>query len=119
MTLPLEECERQALLLALARLSLERPGWDDMLNRIARRIDNDEGQRAKLYDQFRAIHRVPPSPLLDAIESVRTAVLASEEPQSRALFALAAMVGVCLAANCTTTELRHWLSTYFGIGSDG
>jgi len=56
-TLELEEGERQALLLALAHLSVERPGWDHMLNEIARRIDNVAGDRAKLYDQFRALRQ--------------------------------------------------------------
>jgi len=50
--LALEESERQAVLMALAHLAVERPGWDYMLNRIALRIDNGT-TRAELYDQFR------------------------------------------------------------------
>lgn len=55
--LELEEGERQVVLMALAALSIERPGWDHMLNEIARRIDNDEGGRAKLYDGFRELRK--------------------------------------------------------------
>lgn len=39
-TLKIDECERQMLLLAMAELALSRPGFDDMLSRIAERIDN-------------------------------------------------------------------------------
>jgi hypothetical protein len=55
MTLELDEGDRQAVLLALARLAVERPGWDDMLNRIAMRIDNVNEGRAVLFDEFRAL----------------------------------------------------------------
>ena len=54
--LQLAEEERQALLLALAHLAIERPGWDDMLNRIALKIDNDLGGRAGMYDEFKALN---------------------------------------------------------------
>ena len=36
----LSEEERQLVLLALAALSVERPGFDDALNAVALRIDN-------------------------------------------------------------------------------
>jgi len=49
------EPERQMLLLALATLSLERPGWDEYLNTIAAKMDNINGGRAALYDQYRTI----------------------------------------------------------------
>jgi len=52
-TLDLEESDRQLVLLALAVLSLRSPGFDDALNRIAIRIDNVSGERAKTYDNFR------------------------------------------------------------------
>jgi hypothetical protein len=60
--LELEEEERQAVLLALAALAVERPGWDDMLNRVALRIDNAVSGRAQMYDQFRCLRagREPP-----------------------------------------------------------
>jgi hypothetical protein len=54
-TIVLDESERQAVLLALAKLSLERPGWDDMLNRIALKMDNASAGRAQMYDSFRAL----------------------------------------------------------------
>jgi hypothetical protein len=50
----LDEGERQMVLLALAHLSNERPGWDDLLTRIALRIDNVRG-RAVMYDQFKTL----------------------------------------------------------------
>lgn len=49
----LGESERQLVLMALAHLSLERPGWDDALNRIAMKMDNIDLARAKMYDSFR------------------------------------------------------------------
>lgn len=57
--LPLSEEERQATLLALAHLANERPGWDQMLNNIALRIDNDDPKypgRAAMYDAFKHVH---------------------------------------------------------------
>jgi hypothetical protein len=53
----LEEAERQMVLLALARLSIERPGWDAALNRLAMKIDNDREGRAEMYDAFRKLGR--------------------------------------------------------------
>lgn len=49
--------EGQMILLALAKLSLERPGWDDALNEIALKMDNrtDVG-RGEMYESFREIH---------------------------------------------------------------
>jgi hypothetical protein len=55
MNLDLEEADRQLVLLALAVLSLRSPGFDDALNRIAVRIDNVEGGRAKMYDELRRL----------------------------------------------------------------
>jgi len=56
MTLELDEGERQLVLLALAKLSIERPGWDAALNRIALRMDNTENGRAQMYDDFRKLN---------------------------------------------------------------
>lgn len=53
MTLDLSEEDRQMTLLAFAHLSVERPGWDDALNRIALRIDNVENGRAVMYERYR------------------------------------------------------------------
>lgn len=55
MTLELSEEERQAVILALSRLSIERPGWDFMLNEIACKMDNVSEKRAVMYDQFRKL----------------------------------------------------------------
>jgi hypothetical protein len=54
--LPLSEEERQVVLIALGHLAAERRGWDDMLNRIALRIDNAVEGRAEAYDNFRSMH---------------------------------------------------------------
>ncbi len=54
-TLILEEEERQVVLIALAHLSIDRPGWEDALARIARRIDNDKDGRPEMYDNFRQV----------------------------------------------------------------
>lgn len=54
------------ILLALAVLSIDSPGFDDALNRIAIRIDNrvkridsieGDRDRAELYDKFRETRR--------------------------------------------------------------
>lgn len=55
--LELNEGERQMVLMALAHLSVERPGWDDALNRLALQIDNQGDGRALMYDDFRTLHR--------------------------------------------------------------
>jgi hypothetical protein len=57
LSLELDEAERQMLLLALAHLSVERPGWDDALNRIACKIDNITDGRAVLYEEFASLRR--------------------------------------------------------------
>lgn len=46
-----EESDRQAMLLALAELALSRPGWDDMLRRIAARLAGED-----LYDEFKRLN---------------------------------------------------------------
>lgn len=60
--LDLDEADRQAVLLALARLSIERPGWDEYLNGIALRIDTNVNGRASTYDQFRTLSIEEASP---------------------------------------------------------
>lgn len=55
-TLAVTEAERQVLLLALAKLSIERPGWDHLLSDIAQRIDNRKNDRPEMYDDFRRMH---------------------------------------------------------------
>ena len=64
--LKLDEGERQVVLLALAHLANERPGWDDMLNRVALRIDNEDPKhpgRAVMYDAFKTVHTGRDCPL--------------------------------------------------------
>ena len=58
--LHVSEEQRQLLLLALAHLSLEHPGFDFALNELALKADNNVGDRAEMYDGFRALrHRSP------------------------------------------------------------
>ena len=48
--LELTEDKRQALILAVAHLAIERPGWDDYLSRIAK----DLGDEAlDMYERFK------------------------------------------------------------------
>lgn len=63
----LDEEERQMLLKALADLSRTNPGWDDALNRIALRVDNDHRGRAEMYDGFRQLSRARP-PTLEVLK---------------------------------------------------
>jgi hypothetical protein len=51
-----EEGQRQATLLALAKLSIERPGWLDMLEEIALLMDNRVDDKPELFHKFRNIH---------------------------------------------------------------
>lgn len=53
----LDEGERQMMLMALAHLSIERPGWDDALQRLAMQLDNEQNGRPQMYDEFRQLHR--------------------------------------------------------------
>lgn len=59
------EGDRQLTLMALAHLAVERPGFDYALNLLACRIDNVENGRAKLYDQFKALHEKAITQTLD------------------------------------------------------
>lgn len=54
--LTIQEDERQLILMALAHLAVERPGWDDALARIAMKMDNQIGGRPQLFDQFKELH---------------------------------------------------------------
>lgn len=56
-TITLDESERQVLLLALAHLAVERPGWDHMLTQIAKRMDNQlPNGRPQMYEDFKRFH---------------------------------------------------------------
>ena len=52
----LSEEDRQLVILALAKLSLEQPGWAQALNEIALKMDNSlpDGS-AEMFQAFRAI----------------------------------------------------------------
>ncbi len=54
----LEEGERQMVIMALAHLAIERPGWDDALHRLALQLDNEQNGRPEMYDEFRKLHRL-------------------------------------------------------------
>jgi hypothetical protein len=56
-SLVLEEGQRQMLLLALAHLAVERPGWDEALSEIAQRIDNRKDGKPEMYEHFRVMHQ--------------------------------------------------------------
>lgn len=47
------EEERQMMLMALAHLAVERPGWDDALNRLALKLDIAVTGKAKMYEGFK------------------------------------------------------------------
>jgi hypothetical protein len=55
--LELEEGDRQIVLMALAHLSIERPGWDKALHVLALQIDSQRDGRACMYDEFRTLRR--------------------------------------------------------------
>jgi hypothetical protein len=55
MQVEIDEAQRQMILLALAHLSIERPGWDWALNQIAVLMDNVVNERGELYDRFREL----------------------------------------------------------------
>jgi hypothetical protein len=69
--LHLDEGQRQMVLLALAKLSIERPGWLDAIEEIAAPMDNkNEHGKPELLHNFRALHAASTLPLaLD--ESIR------------------------------------------------
>jgi hypothetical protein len=56
-TMSLSEADRQMVLLSLAHLSIERPGWEPALHALALQIDNQSEGRAVLFDGFRKLKR--------------------------------------------------------------
>jgi len=61
-TVTFDESERQAIILALAHLAVDRPGWDYMLNNIAVKIDRNIEGRGMMFETLKAIkqrHLVP------------------------------------------------------------
>jgi hypothetical protein len=64
-TITLTEDQRQTVILALANLSMERPGWCMMLEEIALLMDNKlEDGRPQMFEDFR---RIWTSPLVEKI----------------------------------------------------
>jgi len=52
MTITIDESERQVLLLAMAHLTVERPGWEFMLTEIAKKMDDIQRGKPWLYTEF-------------------------------------------------------------------
>lgn len=56
-TIEIDEGQRQSILLALAELSIGRPGWVHMLNEIALKMDNTTPEgNAEMFEEFRQLH---------------------------------------------------------------
>lgn len=57
-TVTIDEGQRQMLLLALAKLSIERPGWHWTLGALAAKYSRAPGSEdgRALFEQFRRIH---------------------------------------------------------------
>lgn len=55
MKLELEEAERQVVIMALAHLAVERPGWEAWLHGIAKRIDIVDNDRDATFACFHAM----------------------------------------------------------------
>lgn len=55
MTIEIDESQRQAILLALAHLAVERPGWKFMLGETAKTMDNIVAERPHMFDGFWAL----------------------------------------------------------------
>ena len=56
-TITLTEEERQATLMALAHLAVERPGWLIMLQEIAGKMDNATAEGPELFNNFWSLHQ--------------------------------------------------------------
>jgi hypothetical protein len=52
----LDESQRQATLMALAHLAVERPGWKWMLTQIALKMDTSTEGEPKLFTKFFEMH---------------------------------------------------------------
>lgn len=60
MTVEITEGDRQVILLALAELSIARPGWVNMLGEIALKMDNKRADgNAEMFENFRENHTLP------------------------------------------------------------
>lgn len=56
-TITVDEAQRQMMLMALAHLSVERPGWDSALAEIAGKMDNAGQEGPEMYEQFKRFRR--------------------------------------------------------------
>jgi hypothetical protein len=56
-TMKIEEGERQMVLLALAKLSIERPGWMDAIERLALKMDNEREGKPEMLYEFRRLYQ--------------------------------------------------------------
>jgi hypothetical protein len=54
--LTVSEGQRQLLLMALAHLAVERPGFDAALSEIAALMDNPTPKGPEMYTRFKALH---------------------------------------------------------------
>jgi len=52
MVFEIDEGTRQAIILALAHFSIERPGWEDLLSRIAKDFGDID---LKMFESFKKI----------------------------------------------------------------
>jgi hypothetical protein len=113
----LNEGERQMTLLAFAELALSRPGWDNALKVIARRIDNPgtpmyESLKISNADRVRADRSpVTPNPFLTLRqddEDIRRWVsgINQGEPEPADDFLLTAAAAACRANNQQYPALR-------------
>jgi hypothetical protein len=84
--LKIDECQRQMLILALAKLSIERPGWNYALAKIAVKIDNirpDGG--CEMYEKFKSMDNEEKQWAVDGlIEAVQTKRAVLTEPYAAA-----------------------------------
>lgn len=71
-TLVVGEADRQLVLLALAVLSLASPGFDDALNLVALKIDEQAGGRAVTYEEFRELRTDTTAELAALLRAERT-----------------------------------------------
>lgn len=82
----IDESQRQAMLLALAHLTVERPGWEFMLTEIAKKMDNVIGDVPELYTRLLVIRRarvsnsLPEEPTEDSFK--RAVGIVTQMPES-------------------------------------
>ena len=56
-TITIDEGERQAILLAMAHMTVERPGWEYMYTEIAKKMDNVIAGVPELYTRMLLLRR--------------------------------------------------------------